>query len=220
MSRLDALDHRTRPAAGKPEGALVLMHGRGTGEEDMFPLLDVFDPRRRLIGLAPGGPVAQPPGGKHWYAVRRVGHPDPRTFATSFATLAGWIDSIPEELGVPAERTILGGFSQGAVMSYALGLAAGRPAPAGVLALSGFMPTVEGLELDLEGREGLRVAIAHGVNDPVIGVEWGRAARDALESAGAGVTYLESPVGHTLDPRQLPTLAEWVRRTLEPAPAG
>jgi phospholipase/carboxylesterase len=220
VSRLDTLDHRIRPAAGEPDGALVLMHGRGTGEEDMAPLLDVFDPRRRLIGLAPGGPVAQPPGGKHWYAVQRVGHPDPRTFATTFAALGAWIDSIPEELGVPPERTILGGFSQGAVMSYALGLATGRLAPVGVLALSGFIPTVEGLELDLEGREGLRVAIAHGVNDPVIGVEWGRAARDALESAGADVTYLESPAAHTLDPRQLPTLAEWVRRTLEPAAAA
>lgn len=220
MSGLHALAHRTRPSAGEPHGALVLMHGRGTGEEDMFPLLDVFDPQRRLIGLAPGGPVAQSPGGKHWYAVRRVGYPDPTTFATTFAALGKWLDSIPEELGVPPGRTILGGFSQGAVMSYALGLAAGRPAPAGILALSGFVPTVEGLELDLDGREGLRVAIVHGVNDPVIEVEWGRAARDALSSAGAEVTYLESPAGHTLDPRQLPTLAEWVRRTLEPAAAA
>jgi phospholipase/carboxylesterase len=102
-------------------------------------------------------------------------------------------------------------------MSYALGLAAARPAPAGILALSGFIPTVEGLELDLERREGLRVAIAHGTHDPVIGVEWSRAARDALRSAGADLTYVESPVGHTLDPRELPTLAEWVRRTLTPA---
>ena len=217
MSGLDALEHRIRPAAGQPEGALVLMHGRGTGEEDMFPLLDVFDPRRRLVGLAPGGPVSAPPGGKHWYAVRRVGYPDPRTFATTFAALAAWTDSIPDELGVPPGRTIVGGFSQGAVMAYALGLAAGRPAPAGILGLSGFIPNVEGLELDLERREGLRVAIAHGTGDPIIGVEWGRAARDALRSAGAEVTYVESPVGHTLDPRELPGLAEWVRSTLTPA---
>jgi len=217
VTGLEALDHRMRPAAGEPGGALVLMHGRGTGEEDMFPLLDVFDPQRRLVGLVPGGPLVQPPGGKHWYAVRRVGHPDPRTFASTFAALGAWIDSIAEELGVPPGRTILGGFSQGAVMSYALALAAGRPVPAGILALSGFLPTVEGLELDLERREALRVAIAHGTNDPIIGVEWGRAARDALQSAGAEVTYLESPIGHTLDPRQLPALAEWVRRTLTPA---
>jgi phospholipase/carboxylesterase len=61
------------------------------------------------------------------------------------------------------------------------------------------------------------VAIAHGTGDPIIGVEWGRAARDALRSAGADVTYVESPVGHTLDPRELPRLAEWVRSTLAPA---
>ena len=55
---------------------------------------------------------------------------------------------------VPIARTVLGGFSQGAVMSYALGLAAGRPAPAGIVALSGFIPTVDGLELDLPSRAG------------------------------------------------------------------
>ncbi|MFL5819176.1 MAG: alpha/beta hydrolase [Solirubrobacteraceae bacterium] len=217
MTGLQGLRHRVRPAAGEPAGALVLMHGRGTGEDDMFPLLDVFDPQRRLVGVAPGGPLALAPAGKHWYAVRRIGYPDPATFATTFAALAEWVDAIPQELGVPPERTILGGFSQGAVMSYALGLAAGRPTPAGILALSGFIPTVDGLVLEIEGREGLPVAIAHGTNDQVIGVEWGRTARDALRAAGADVTYLESPVAHTLDPRELPTLADWVRRTLTPA---
>ena len=48
------LDHRLRPPRGEPEGALVLMHGRGTDEHDLFPLLDVFDPDRRLVGLTRG----------------------------------------------------------------------------------------------------------------------------------------------------------------------
>lgn len=65
-----------------------------------------------------------------------------------------WLDRTLGEHGVVPSRTILGGFSQGAAMSYALGLGAGRPAPAGILALSGFMPTVEGFELALDGREG------------------------------------------------------------------
>ena len=68
----------------------------------------------------------------------------------------------------------MAGFSQGAVMSYALGLGAGRPRPAGIIALSGFVPTVPGFELDLAGRAGMPVAIGHGTLDQVIGVEWGR----------------------------------------------
>jgi phospholipase/carboxylesterase len=114
--------------------------------------------------------------------------------------LTSWFDALPDAIGVPLDRTVLGGFSQGAVMSYALGLGSGRPAPAGIVALSGFVPTVEGFELDLTGREGLPVAIGHGTADPVIGVEWGRDARDRLTAAGAAVTYREYPLPHTVDP--------------------
>ena len=90
---------------------------------------------------------------------------------------------------------VLGGFSQGAVMSYALGL--GRsPAerPAALMPLSGFMPSVDGLELDLSGLDGFPVAIAHGTLDGVIPVDFSRAARDALTAAGADVAYHEAPV--------------------------
>jgi phospholipase/carboxylesterase len=219
LSALDALDHEVRPAAGEPQGALVLLHGRGTSEHDLVPLLDVFDPERRLVGLTPGGPLHVAPGGRHWYSVRRIGFPEPETFRSGFEQLSGWVDAIASELGVPLERTILGGFSQGAVMAYALSLVEGRPAPAGILALSGFSPTVDGYPIDLEGREGLPVAIFHGAHDPVIGVEWGRSAREALEAAGAAVTYREAPVPHTLDPRELPVYTEWVDTTL-PAVAG
>ena len=219
---VDLLDHRVRPASGEPEGALVLLHGRGTSEHDLFPLLDVFDRDRRLVGITPGGPLELPPGGRHWYAIRRVGAPPPETFLPTYERLTRWFDALPETFGVPVERTVLGGFSQGAVMSYAVGLGQGRPAPGGILALSGFMPTVEGFELDLDGREGYPVAIAHGTNDQIIGVEWGRDARDRLTEAGADVLYRESPVPHTLDPRTLPELSRWVAEATDPSsrPAG
>ena len=97
---------------------------------------------------------------------------------------------------------MLGGFSQGAVMSYALSLGVGRPRPASVLALSGFVPTVEGFELDVEPPLP-RFAIGHGTFDPVIGVEWGRRAKELLEEAGADVLYREYPLPHAIDPRFL-----------------
>jgi phospholipase/carboxylesterase len=219
---VELFDHRVRPAAGDPQGALVLLHGRATDENDLFPLLDVFDPERRLVGITPGGPLALPPGGRHWYALRELGYPPPETFIPTYERLSEWLDAVPDAYGAPIDRTVLGGFSQGAVMSYALGLGRGRPAPAGILALSGFMPTVEGFELDLENREGFPVAIGHGTNDPVIGVEWGRDARDRLTAAGADVLYRESPMGHSLDPRELPTFTEWVRAVTDRSsrPAG
>ncbi len=192
--------HRTRPAAGTPEGALVLMHGRGADELDLMPLLDLLDPEQRLVGLAPRGPLALPPGGAHWYAVREIGFPDPDTFLLTFAEASEWLDGALEEAGVEPGRTVLGGFSQGAVMSHALGLAATRPRPAGIIAMSGFIPTVEGFALDLESRAGMPVSISHGTYDPVIGVEFGRDARDRLEAAGLEVAYREDPVAHQIAP--------------------
>jgi phospholipase/carboxylesterase len=208
--------HRFRPAAGEPDGLLVLLHGRGTDEFDLVPLLEALDPERRLVGLTPRAPLSLPPGGAHWYIVRQVGYPDQETFFDSLGSVSAWLDRLPEELGIPWERVVLGGFSMGAVMSYAIGLGPGRPTPAGIMALSGFMPTVEGFDLDLERARGLPVAIAHGTADPVISVEFGRDARRRLEDAGVDVLYRESPVVHTIDPAIFPDLRDWLARALPP----
>jgi phospholipase/carboxylesterase len=212
MGAIDDLVHDVRPADGEPEGALVLLHGRATSEHDLVPLLDELDPDRRLVGVTPRGPLSLPPGGAHWYKVRSVGYPGPDTFFPTYERLGGWFDALPDALGVPVDRTVLGGFSQGAVMVYALGLGEGRPRPAGLVALSGFIPTVEGFALDLDGLDGYPVAIGHGRFDPVIEPGFGRAARDRLEEAGADVLFRESPVAHTLDPDFLPELGAFVRR--------
>ena len=207
-----------RPAAAEPEGALVLLHGRGADERDLFPLLDMLDPERRLLGATARGPLSLPPGGAHWYVVQRVGYPDPQTFHSTYPELGAWLDGMLAEHGIPPERTILGGFSQGSVMSYALGLGPDRPRPAGIMALSGFLPTVEGFELELSRAKGLPVAIGHGTHDPVISVEFGRDARDRLTAAGADVTYRESPMPHTIDPQFLRELQEtWLPETISAA---
>ena len=103
-------------------------------------------------------------------------------------------------------------------MAYALGLGAGRPTPAGIVAMSGFIPTVEGWTADLD-RPGLPVWIAHGQRDPVISVQFARSARDALTAGGADVTYHEHPGAHHVDPRVLAELPGWVTRALDRAPA-
>ena len=216
------IEARTRQAAGEPDGALVLLHGRGADEHDLFPLLDLLDPRRRLLGVTPRGPFSFPPGGAHWYALREVGYPDPPTFHDAYGRLTEWLDG----LGFPPERIALGGFSQGSVMSYALSLGTGRPSPAALIALSGFVPTVPGFELDLGSRAGLAVAIGHGAFDPVIGMEWGRRAKAALEAAGLDVLYRESPLPHAVDPHFVRELAPWLEdamaraRSRTPGPGG
>jgi phospholipase/carboxylesterase len=151
----------------------------------------------------PRGPLSLPPGGRHWYVVREIGFPDAETFLSTYAELLEHLEGVLAEHGLGWDRTVVGGFSQGAVMSYALGLGAGRPRPAAILAFSGFIPTVPEFELDLESRAGLPVSIAHGSLDPVIGVEFGRQARAVLEEAGLAVSYREDPVAHTISPAAL-----------------
>ena len=84
-----------RPPAGEPAGALVLLHGRGADEHDLYPLLDALDPERRLAGYTPRGPLSLPPGGAHWYRLGGIPTPDPATFFPTFEQAAAWLDGLP-----------------------------------------------------------------------------------------------------------------------------
>ena len=203
--------YEVREAAGEPAGALVLFHGRGADEYDLYPLLDLLDPERRLLGVTPRGPFSFPPGGAHWYKLQEVGFPDRETFLATYEEVGSRLDGFLDEHGISPDRTVLGGFSQGAVMAYSFGLGAGRPRPAALVALSSFMPTVEGFELDLS--EIPPVAIGHGTYDPIIPVEFGRQARQVLEEAGASVLYREYPLPHAIDPSFLVELRAWLARS-------
>jgi phospholipase/carboxylesterase len=193
-----------RAAAAEAEGALVLLHGRGADEHDLFPLLDVLDPERRLHGYTPRAPLALPPGGAHWYSVPRVGYPDRETFWRSYRALVEWLD------GLPYERTVVGGFSMGCVMSLATSLGAELTRrPVAVCGFSGFVPVVEGWAID-ESRPLPPIALGHGTLDPVIGVDFARRARDQILAAGGELLYREYPLLHAIDPQFLVEVREWL----------
>jgi phospholipase/carboxylesterase len=208
---MSALISRERPAAGDPVGLLVLHHGRGTDESDLLGLADVLDPERRLHVVTPRAPltVAGWPG-HHWYLVPRVGAPDPETFHQAFDALAAFHDELWARTGLGPSATVLGGFSMGAVMSYALGLSGRRPQPAGILAFSGFLPDVDGWTPDLGSRPDLPVFITHGRRDPIMDVELGRMARAVLEAGGLPVEYRESDAGHHIAPGDIPAAVRWL----------
>jgi phospholipase/carboxylesterase len=140
--------------------------------------------------------------------------PDPDTFHASYALLSELHDELWERTGLGPEQTVLGGFSMGTVMSYALGLGPDRPAPAGILAFSGFVPTVAGWEPSLEDRAELRAFIAHGRRDPVIDVAFARRAAALLRAGGLDVTTRESDVGHQIDRSHLAAATDWLAATL------
>lgn len=197
-----------REPAGEPAGALVLLHGRGADESDLFGLLDLLDPERRLLGVTPGGPHHLPPGGRHWYALGGIPTPDPATFHETVPRLAAFLDGLP----VTLDRVVLGGFSQGAVMSYAMSVGPGRPPPAALLAMSGFLPRVADWPLEPERLAGIPVGIAHGSLDPVIPAQFATEAEATLTAAGADVTRLSSPVPHMVDPDWIEPLRDLVVR--------
>jgi phospholipase/carboxylesterase len=204
-----------RAAAAEPEGLLVLHHGRGTDETDLLRLADHLDPGRRLRVVAPRAPLTLPGSpGYHWYLVPRVGYPDPNSFFAARAALAELHDELWQETGVGPERTVLGGFSMGAVMSYAMALGSDRPAVPGLLAFSGFVPTVEGWQPSFDDRQQTRVFIAHGSRDPVIGVEFAHRARELVEAGGLQLEYRESELGHQIDPSHLADASAGLGETL------
>jgi phospholipase/carboxylesterase len=206
------MTYRERPAAGAAEGLLVLHHGRGADEHDLLGLGDVLDPERRLHVVTPRAPLTLGGPGYHWYVVPRVGYPDHDTFHAAYDRLARFHDELWERTGLTPAQTIFGGFSMGSVMSYSLGLGSERPAPAGVLAFSGFIPTVDGWQPDVP-RE-TRAFIAHGRRDPIMDVAFARRANELLTAAGMDVQYHESDAAHHIDPAHVPAARAWVGETL------
>lgn len=212
---MSALVFRERAAAGDASGLFVLHHGRGADEHDLLGLADVLDPRGLLHVVTPRAPLTVPGWpGNHWYLVPRVGYPDPVTFGATYERLAEFHDELWQRTGIAPERTVFGGFSMGSVMSYALALGAERPAPAGIVAFSGFIPTVEGWQPHLEDRTSMRALIAHGRNDPVIDVQFARRARELLTAGGLDVDYREFDGGHEIDPPSIPAASRWLNDTL------
>lgn len=214
----DPLTYVERPADGDADGLLVLHHGRGSHEGDLIGLADELDPARRLHVVAPRAPM-QLPGmpGFHWYVVPRVGHPDPATFASSTAALAAFHDETWQRTGIGPEDTVLAGFSMGSVMSFAMGLDPERPAVAGILGWSGFIPVVDGWDPALDRAGTTPVLISHGRTDPVIPYDFAVRAEALLAGAGFDVTTVPHDGAHWIDPGALRSAIAWIDAVLPAA---
>jgi phospholipase/carboxylesterase len=189
----------------------VLHHGRGTDERDLLGLADALDPEGHLHVVTPRAPlVLEGSPGYHWYLVPRVGYPDRETFQTARTALAELHDGLWERTGIDPGRTVFGGFSMGSVMSYAMALSEDRPPVAGILAFSGFLPTVDDWRPQFDDRRGTRAFIAHGRRDPIMEIGFAHRARQLLEQGGLEVEYHESDLGHQIDPAHLAAAGNWL----------
>ena len=183
----------------------MLHHGRGTDERDLLGLADVLDPGRRLHVVTPRAPLALPGSpGYHWYLVPRVGYPDHDTFHAARAALAELHDGLWEEAGIEPARTVLGGFSMGTVMSYAM--APRRRAPRGRRdpRLQRLRPDRRGLGALVRRPAGHRGLHRPRPQRPDHGGRLRAGAPATCSGGGLEVDYRESEVGHQIDPGSLP----------------
>ncbi|HKC59525.1 MAG TPA: phospholipase [Myxococcales bacterium] len=188
---------------------LVLMHGFGADEHDLLPIGHELDPRLRVVSLQ--APIALDFGGRAWFNLQQT--PEGLTFdPAEVAEGARLALEAVEEVARGSPRPILGGFSQGAGMALSAALA--RPdLTAGVLVLSGVPPRAQ-QPATPGGSGGLPVFVAHGIHDPLIPVEVGRAIRDLLQKLGARVTYREYPMGHMVIPAEIADARAWLSTVL------
>jgi thioredoxin 1 len=198
---------------GPPTAArvMLLVHGYGADERDLGGLLPYLDPEGRFLTVLPRGPVAAPPGFA-WYDLASIGGATTDvTFLDSLHELDALLDEVCEEHGKDRAEAIVGGFSQGGGLAVALGLRrSDRPHPAGVLALSSYLPEMDGLDYDWDAARSIPVIVQHGTEDPLIPVDRGRALATTLMDHGVPTVYGEYPMGHAVALESIQAVKAWL----------
>lgn len=194
------------PASGYP--AIVAIHGRGSNAGDLIELAPYFG--ADWLTITPQAPL-ELGFGYHWYEVLQVGDPEPQGFDQSIELLRQFIDKLPSAYQVDPQRIFLMGFSQGAVMSFALGLTEPERY-AGIVAMSGYIARQTQRQAERERLAKLPVLITHGTRDSVIPVSFGREAREWLGGTPAQLAYHEYPMGHQVSEASLNDVVHWLHQ--------
>ncbi|RMF27918.1 MAG: alpha/beta hydrolase [Cyanobacteria bacterium J083] len=208
-----SLRHILLPASSEtPEYLLVGLHGWGANAQDLAGLVPYFD----LPGFAfifPDAPFShyQVPGGRAWYSLET---PNYEGLEESRQLLADWLLSLPEITGVPLEKIVCMGFSQGGAMTIDVGL---NFPLAALCSLSGYLHSPP----QIKNREKIPpILIMHGSQDPIVPVKAAQEARDILNKLGAKVQYQEFPIGHEITPAEIKYMEKFLRKIVPTANEG
>jgi phospholipase/carboxylesterase len=209
-----------RPTPGQAPPLLVLLHGIGADENDLFRLATHLDARFTIVSVRAPRPYHV---GYAWFDIDWQADgsvvPNVTQAREALADFVRWLEAAPARLGTDPARVYLLGFSQGAMIS--LGVL--RTAPArlvGVVALSGrFSDALFEAPPPTDAVGAVPLFVAHGTEDDVLPVANGRAVRDAFQPLVRDFTYREYPVPHAIGPTELADVAAWLTAHLDGAPA-
>lgn len=216
---LKTIELETRP---NPSHAVIWLHGLGADGNDFVPI--VRELKLPPLGIrfvfphAPMRPVTINGGFvmRAWYDILAqdlVRQEDERGIRESQELVEALI-AREGGRGIPPNRIVLAGFSQGGVITLQTGLRQAKPL-AGLLALSCYLPLAATLEKEINaaGRD-VPVFLAHGTGDDIVPISRGTAARDALLKAGAKVEWHEYPMPHSVHPNEIADIGAWLGRIL------
>ena len=195
------------PADGRPP-LLILLHGRGADEHDLFGLAPAVDPRFAIASVR--GPL-EAEGAYTWFESRSPGRPVAESLRASIDGMNGWIDSLQGDRAEP-QPIFLMGFSAGMMMAAALILDRPRRYAGGVL-LSGALPFDTDLSIVKDRLGGVPLFYAHGSFDRVIPADLvARTQAYLRDSSGARLTTRDYPIAHEIGATEMDEIAAWLTK--------
>ncbi|WP_373605369.1 alpha/beta hydrolase [Bacillus sp. AFS031507] len=203
-----------RPAQiepGKKYPALFLMHGIGSNEQNMLSLVNGLEDYFFIFSVR--GHLSQPPG-YAYFTIQGYGKPHREVFDEGISKLTSFIDYACSEYSIDESQIFLLGFSQGAILSMALGLSLGNRIK-GIIALSGYVPAFVKEEYNILPVEQLSLFISHGEMDQVLPFEWGLANNEYFRKLGAMVTFKTYQEGHSVSVENHKDFTQWLLEKVE-----
>lgn len=214
-TQIRTIERKPRAPSPAAPPLLLLLHGYGSNEQDLFDLADWLDPRLHIVSAR--APLALPWGGFAWYHLSGTpGNliPDAASRAAARDLLTKFVADLPARVGSDPRHTYVLGFSQGAILS--LGLAMRAPERfAGVVAVSGYLDPALQTDPPPAGLARLPILQLHGTYDEVIPIAAAHATRAVLEPLLTTYTYHEDPAGHTIHPDGLRHIQQWMTDRLD-----
>lgn len=216
-----SLTHLVR-APGAPSEApplLLLLHGVGSNEQDLFTLAPQLD--ERFLVLSARAPNTRGPGSYAWFDVQFTPQGpviNPEQAEASRRLLLRFIGEAVAAYGADPRRVYLMGFSQGAIMSASVALSEPEAVAGAVLMSGRILPEIRPLLATPERLRGLPILVAHGTGDTVLPIHHGRASRALLAGLPVELSYHEYAMGHEVRPESLAAIQTWLGARLAEPP--